>query len=599
MSGIAELAVRISAEMKDFDSKMGGFQQKMQQMGKSVSAAGTSMTKNLTLPLVAAGAAVFAASNEMDKAMKTIRAGTGATGEALQDLGVDFKAVFKTVPQDAGTVSKALADLNTRTGQTGEGLQELTRQMLNLARVSGDDVNALVASTTRLFGDWGVATRDQAKSLDYLWKVSQTTGVGVDALAQKMVQYGAPLRQMGFDMETAAAIMGKFEKEGVNLELVMGSLRIALGNFAREGEEAPIALQRLITEIQGMESAAQATALAMEVFGARAGADMAAAIREGRFEIDELMKSLSDSAETIDKAAEDTMTFVESMAVMKNEAMIAAEPLGKILLELFREAQPHLQELIAFVSQLTESFAALSPETQEMIVKGLALLAALGPVAVVVGKLIAVLSALGPVFSFLMGPIGLFIGGVAIIANGVRTMIDKWSEAGPFFEKLWLNIVEKSTTIWGNFKTFFVGLWQGIEQAFKGILNNIIGGYESKINYMIRGINSFIDMTNRVIETLNNVPGVSLSLVPTLSEVSLPRLEKGGDILSRGSVLVGERGAEILDLPAGARVRPLGAGSNGGNTEQTIIIEIDGRTVAMASAKNLPRVLRLATGRGV
>lgn len=39
--------------------------------------------------------------------------------------------------------------------------------------------------------------------------------------------------------------------------------------------------------------------------------------------------------------------------------------------------------------------------------------------------------------------------------------------------------------------------------------------------------------------------------------LAMPGLEAGGDILSRGSVLVGEGGPEILDLPAGARVTPL------------------------------------------
>ena len=37
----------------------------------------------------------------------------------------------------------------------------------------------------------------------------------------------------------------------------------------------------------------------------------------------------------------------------------------------------------------------------------------------------------------------------------------------------------------------------------------------------------------------------------------IPKLEKGGDIMEAGRVLVGERGPEELLLPRGAQVRPL------------------------------------------
>jgi hypothetical protein len=45
---------------------------------------------------------------------------------------------------------------------------------------------------------------------------------------------------------------------------------------------------------------------------------------------------------------------------------------------------------------------------------------------------------------------------------------------------------------------------------------------------------------------------------------AIPKAEKGANILSGGSVLVGERGPEILNLPRGARVSPLSPGSQAG-----------------------------------
>jgi phage-related minor tail protein len=76
----------------------------------------------------------------------------------------------------------------------------------------------MIAGSSRLFGDWSIAAEDTAGTMDYLFRVSQSTGIGVNDLSAKLVQFGAPLRQLGFDLETSAAMLGKFEKEGVNTE---------------------------------------------------------------------------------------------------------------------------------------------------------------------------------------------------------------------------------------------------------------------------------------------------------------------------------------------------------------------------------------------
>jgi len=363
MPEVGSIFVRIGATTDEFRKKMDevagrleSTSKKFESVGKKMSSAGKTLSTRVTAPLVAVGGAAFAAANDMDKAMKIIRKGTGATEKDLDALNKDFRAVFGQVPQGADVVSSALADLNTRTGLTGKALQDLTKQTLDLARVAGTDASQLVTQTTRVFGDWGVETSKTGQTLDYLWKVSQQTGIAVGELSRRMVQYGAPLRQMGFDLETSAAMLGKWEKEGVNADLVLGSLRIGLVNFAKAGEEPPKAMRRAIEEIKNMGSAAEANALAVEIFGARAGPDMAAAIREGRFDLDELLKTLQASPETIAAAAKETMSFGESMQQLKNRAEVALEPLGKTLLDTFTQMQPQIESAIGFVSRLAEGF---------------------------------------------------------------------------------------------------------------------------------------------------------------------------------------------------------------------------------------------------
>lgn len=275
---------------------------------------------------IAGGFAALKLGESFDAAFDTIRLGTGKTGEALKGLQADFKGVLKDVPTDAASASTAVADLNTRLGLTGDVLQERAKQFLNLSRITGTDLKGNIADLTRVFGDWGVAGEEQAGTLDMIFRASQTSGIGINALSQKVVQFGAPLRQMGFGLDESIALMSKWEKEGVNSELVLGSFRIAMGNFARDNIPMRQGLDETIAKITAMGPGAASTSLAMEVFGARAGPDMAAAILEGRFAIDEYLTAIGDGSDTINGAAADTDDWREQLTVLKNQALVGLEP---------------------------------------------------------------------------------------------------------------------------------------------------------------------------------------------------------------------------------------------------------------------------------
>ena len=85
------------------------------------------------------------------------------------------------------------------------------------------------------------------------------------------------------------------------------------------------------------------------------------------------------------------------------------------------------------------------------------------------------------------------------------------------------------------------------------------------VNGVIGGINKMTGALNKlsfdVPDWVPLIGGKSFSLnIPTIPNVSLPRLARGGTLVNDGSVMVGERGPEILTLPGGATVTPLDHG---------------------------------------
>lgn len=374
------------------------------------------------MALIGAAAVVGLAKlgNEFAQATDIIRTGTGATGKALEGLERDFKKTLTRVPASFDDAATAIADLNTRLGLTGKPLQKISGQFLELSRITKTDLGDNIASVTRLFGDWGIKTEDMSPTLDKLFRASQATGIEVSRLSELMVQFGSPLRQLGVDFDFATAMFANFEKSGVATETLMPGMRFALKNLSGatpkvteelkalgiSTDDVQTGLQDTFEKIRQAGSAAEANQIAFKVFGVRAGPDMAAAIREGRFDLDELQKTIVSGKDTVEKAGKATMTFTERWTLFKNRIAVALEPIATKLFEVFERGL----EIIS------------NPKyTGAIVAIGLALLG----LVIVVPVISAVVTAIGGligVLTFLAAhPIVLLVA--ALVAAGVAIFV--------------------------------------------------------------------------------------------------------------------------------------------------------------------------------
>jgi len=148
--------------------------------------------------VVAIGGAAFDAAEQVDEAFDKIAVGTGATGDQLAILQDDFKAVFASVPTDANTAAEAITILASRLDVSGEALQNIATPMLEVTRILGGDLTANAENFTRVIGDWSIPVGEASGSLDQLFVAAQNTGVPLDQLMERVVQYGAPMRNFNF-----------------------------------------------------------------------------------------------------------------------------------------------------------------------------------------------------------------------------------------------------------------------------------------------------------------------------------------------------------------------------------------------------------------
>ncbi len=457
MGGQLESATKAAREMgqpiDDLIKKYTSLESRMKQAGESMMTFGRNMSMYVTGPIVAIGAAAIKAGEDYDKAVAKIRTGTGATGDSLKMLTADMTAVWGTVPDSAEKIGQAIAEINTRLGLTGKPLQEMAVQMLNLARMAGSDIGPLIAAATRTFGDWSIATSQQSKALDYLFRTTQTTGIGVQQLMEIVVQFGAPMRALGFTFEQAAAMMGKWEKEGVNMETVLSGLRYALGNFAKAGADPVQTLIGIEKAIKNARTESEATAIAFQVFGKRAAVDMGRAIIEGRLNIEDLVKTISTGKDTINEAEEAAKTFGERMQELQQKTEKALVPVGEKLLEAFEELQPTIIAAVDALASAAKAFANLDPWMQKLIIGAVGAVAAIGPLSYGIGGLVKAGSSLVGLLSGGGGLVSLLgnLGKGALVAGAAFA---GW-EIGRWISQLF-DLDEKLGKVWAK-----LGLFQG------------------------------------------------------------------------------------------------------------------------------------------
>lgn len=456
---------------------------------------------------IAVGKAAWDMGQEYDAALDAIINGTGASGDALDAMGQSVRNL-KTSVAGLGVsmeqIGATLAEVNTRTGATGDTLEKLTGDILQFSRLTGTDSVKNVQLLTRTMGDWGVSIEDSGDLLDTIYGAGQAFGISVDSLAGKLVQFGAPLRQMGFRLEESAAMLGKWEKEGVNTELVIGSLRIAAGKFAKDNIPLRDGLNDTMAAIKSAASESEALLIAMETFGAKAGPDMAAAIREGRFELDGAIEALRGTQGGLADAAARTVNFQESWDIAMAKLGDALIPLGSKMEELGMQLMPLLvaaiEAVIVVVTPLIDwivnGIDALfgMAEANEKVVGSFGAVAGslglmFGPALQLAQELLGVVGA--AVRQFVDQNLNYFSGWIAqnmpriqeIVSNVLTAITSFWNTHGAvivatvqqylgWIMEFWSLVFRTLLNIVQMFLQVLTGDWEGAGQTLQGIVRD-------------------------------------------------------------------------------------------------------------------------------
>lgn len=581
MQAIVEIAGKLSptlqSSIKNAQKSLDGLNLKAIAVGAAAAAG-----------VVAIGKAVFEAGeyladlgSQFDQATDAIRIGTGAVGEDLDALVDSFETVYSSVPASMDDASKAISDYNTRLGLTGKELENLSVQALQVSDMLGDDLGGVIESSSKAFTNWSLSADKYGSAMDYVFKVSQSTGAGFSSLMGSMEQYGAQLQAVGYDFNSAVALLGQLDKAGIDAGTVMNGLRNAANVASKAGfDSVSEGIETYIERVKNAESETRALEMASAMFGSKTAPTMVKAIKDGTLSLEALQSALDASGESINKAAADTYDYSEMMTIIGNKAKVALKPLADSVFQMLNDLMPVISDLMTSLNPVIEDLTSklvpiiqdvvptIMPMVQDLIpvisdIAGVLAGDVLPPIIEMIKDLLptvlTIVKALTPILSTLAKTVLPLITSIvsalspiinAVIQNvlPVLTMpFELIAKAADFLKDAWKGIVD-----------FFAGIWEGIKKiftsggnVFEGLKDGILDVFTTIVNGLIKGINAVIAVPFKGINwALEKIKGINILGLKPFDWISLinvpeiPLLAKGG--FTDGIAIAGEAGREAV-----------------------------------------------------
>ena len=537
----------LTAQLNDTNSGLGEQKEaaeeagdKMQGLSEVIVAAG------IADKLQEIGQAAYDMAAEFDEASAAVVEGTGASGDALDELNTAAQNAFGSLANDSGSigdVANVLAELNTRFGLTGDAAEDATVKFSNFADHTGTDGVKAVDSIADIMHRWGMDIDDLDPLLDDLTTANQSCQMSVDDLTGYLANNSTQFQELGYSSDEALAMLISLSDGGADVGSVMSGLTKGIANLSGETDDVPGAFQAAVKAISESGSVSEALQQQVgdtgktveEVFGKKAAQELATNIQNGSFAVDKWKAALESNDGALQSTTENATTMSDSWSQAVNNVQMA---LGTTFAPAIQAVVTALANFITPIAQ----FIQQSPIAQAAIVGIATVLGILGA-ALAIGAVITAVSAaftiLGGVIAAITSP---FLIIPVIIAAVVAALIYAWNNCETFrnavttafntvrsvvvsvataigakISSVWSAIQRVTTTVWNAIRN---GVSKAITTA-KNTVSTVVGAIKSKVSSVWNGIKSATTsawnaVKTHIITPITNAKNTASTVVTTI-----------------------------------------------------------------------------------
>ena len=395
---------QLEAEYRQFGSvaaqQVAAAGEKMKDIGGQMASVGQDLTMKVTVPLVAAGTVAAKKYADVDKTMQLTNKTMGNSEKqaALLEKAMKDAAANSTY----GMNDAATATLNfARAGLTAEQASAALAPAMNLAAGEGgnlDTVSAGLVATINGFGD----SFDKATNYaDVFANACNNSALDIDSLSSSMSIAAPIFKAAGYSVNDAALYMGVMANAGIDANKAATSLKTGMAKLVSPTKDASAWMNKLgisITNADGTMkdtvtiqrelhdafaglSESEQIAAASAIFGKNQMSNWLALINTAPEDVSELSKALEEDGTTAEMASAMMSGFGGSMEKLKSSVDVAATSFGEAL-------APTILKVAELIQKLVDWFNSLSEKQQQMIAKIALIVAAIGPVLLIGGKLL-------------------------------------------------------------------------------------------------------------------------------------------------------------------------------------------------------------------
>lgn len=450
----------VNEQLKFGKESIEEYTEKVQKAGEKVKDAGSGMTKKVTAPILAAGAASAKMAMDFEDSMAKVSTIADAT----------------EVPMDE--MQKAILDLSNQTGISSEEIAQNVYDSISAGQKTGDAVN-FVSNSTKLakagFADAGAALDVLTTIMNaYGLKASEVTNVSdmliqtqnlgkttVADLASSMGKviptanaYGVSLDELcaGYAIMTANGVataesttymngmLNELGKSGTN---VAETLKEKTGKTFKELMDSGMSLSDVLKIIS--DAATENNKSFGDMWSSsEAGKAGMILLGDSAENFNGVLEQMQNSAGATNTAFEKLDTNSTKIKKATNELKNDAIDLGTTLME---ELAPIIENIAEKISQFTEWFNGLSESEKQMIIQIGLIVAAIGPLLIVLGTVVSSGAKI--------------IGGIPVIAKGLSGLFGIIA-ANPVLAII-TAIVIAVFTLWTTCDEFREGVLEGID----------------------------------------------------------------------------------------------------------------------------------------
>lgn len=524
MSVIGTIMAKLALDITNFSSNLSKIQSDIESTGKKldglnnlgtgITNVGKSLTTSLTLPIAGVGTAAVKLATDFEYSMSQVQAISGATGEEFEMLRDEAIELGGSTKFSAGEVADAMTEM-AKAGWTTEQILSGMSGVLDAAAASGEGLATVSTIVADAVTGFGLEASDSSKIADLLTQAANSGTIGINDLGESF-KYVAPVAgSLGISIEDATTAIAAMSMAGIKGSQAGTSLRTMLANIVNPTEKMQGAMVDLGLGIKDAEG--NFTSLAVNADGSFKSLDELVATmrtnmqgmtddqkaqtaamlagKEGMSGLLSLMNLTQEEYDAISASMYGSSGVAQETAeVMQDNLKSAVEQLGgameSLAIRIGDQLIPIIRKVAEYITAFTEKLAGASEEQIQMGIKIAAVVAAIGPLLMIVGKLITTfvsvskaITAVKSGFTLLASSLGIATGPllaiVAAVAAVVAAFVTLWKNNEEFrnkvteiwtgvvemFQNFFAQITEKINSLGFNFENFgqvLKAIWQGI-----------------------------------------------------------------------------------------------------------------------------------------